>query len=364
VAAPPPRALTRPPPPRFQGFAKAYQPRRSCAAALALSTPAPTVACTPTSRPLAAGVTAIWSAVGMSGAPAPSPGGYRCGAERPTHVSRSSSQRSQRRWQPPAAATCRGGGCRGGGSPPPGVLAHRIAGRLVVPTGRAARRSRANVQHPAAAQLPMAQPFALDGLPGTTPRRPRSVAGEDAPSARAASLASSAALSFRPGCPWPDALTPTSFPTSTPTSFPTRRGGVPLASLAERISAGHCPSWGQSAAKTAADWPPYGGVVRTGRVDALRAIDSTACPRSWRTCGPRRLRRQSQPLWLLLSVIRHERVACHRQLPPMTLELDAGNARPATVLSDSQSLQAVPDGGVTIGQLSRFADVTLGLRGL
>jgi transposase len=29
---------------------------------------------------------------------------------------------------------------------------------------------------------------------------------------------------------------------------------------------------------------------------ALRAIDSTARPRSWRTCGPRRLRRQSQPV--------------------------------------------------------------------
>ena len=28
---------------------------------------------------------------------------------------------------------------------------------------------------------------------------------------------------------------------------------------------------------------------------ALRAIDSSARPRSWRTCGPRRLRRQSQP---------------------------------------------------------------------
>ena len=29
--------------------------------------------------------------------------------------------------------------------------------------------------------------------------------------------------------------------------------------------------------------------------DALGAIDASACPRSWRTCGPRRLRRQSQP---------------------------------------------------------------------
>jgi hypothetical protein len=40
-----------------------------------------------------------------------------------------------------------------------------------------ARPSRANVRHPAAAQLPTAYPFVLDGLPGTTPRRPRSVAG-------------------------------------------------------------------------------------------------------------------------------------------------------------------------------------------
>jgi hypothetical protein len=37
-------------------------------------------------------------------------------------------------------------------------------------------------------------------------------------------------------------------------------------------------------------------VERTTRVDALRAIDSSGRPRSWRTCGPRRLRRQSQPV--------------------------------------------------------------------
>ena len=40
---------------------------------------------------------------------------------------------------------------------------------------------------------------------------------------------------------------------------------------------------------------PSGGVERPGREDALRAIDPSACPRSWRTCGPRRLRRQSEP---------------------------------------------------------------------
>jgi len=32
------------------------------------------------------------------------------------------------------------------------------------------------------------------------------------------------------------------------------------------ITAGHAPSWGQSAAKTAADWPPSGGVERPRRV--------------------------------------------------------------------------------------------------
>jgi hypothetical protein len=57
--------------------------------------------------------------------------------------------------------------------------------------------------------------------------------------------------------------------------------GVPLRRPDSSVPAGHAPSWGQSAARTAADWPPYGGVERTGRADALRAIDSTACPRSW-----------------------------------------------------------------------------------
>jgi hypothetical protein len=40
---------------------------------------------------------------------------------------------------------------------------------------------------------------------------------------------------------------------------------------------------------------PLRGMERPGRVEALRAIDPSACPRSWRTFGPRRLRRQSQP---------------------------------------------------------------------
>jgi hypothetical protein len=50
------------------------------------------------------------------------------------------------------------------------MLAIGLAGRLVMLMGRDARPSRANVRHAAAAQLPTAQPFALDGLPGTTAR--------------------------------------------------------------------------------------------------------------------------------------------------------------------------------------------------
>src|SRR5215217_5684640 len=58
-----------------------------------------------------------------------------------------------------------------------GVLATGLARGAVVVAGRDARRSRANVRHPAAAQARTAQPFVLDGLPGTLVCRPRSVAG-------------------------------------------------------------------------------------------------------------------------------------------------------------------------------------------
>jgi hypothetical protein len=68
-------------------------------------------------------------------------------------------------------------GVRGRGPPPPACWLPRLARRLVVPARRDVRRSRANVRHPATAQLPTASPFVLDGLPGTPLRRPRSVAG-------------------------------------------------------------------------------------------------------------------------------------------------------------------------------------------
>jgi len=111
--------------------------------------------------------------------------------------------------------------------------------------GSDARLSRANVRHPAAAQARTAEPFVLDSLPGTMARRPPWVADEGrafgaccfAGKLRSPAHASGDAAT-RPNY---RAATPTSFPTSTPTSFPTRWGCVPLASLAERISAGQSP---------------------------------------------------------------------------------------------------------------------------
>jgi hypothetical protein len=81
-----------------------------------------------------------------------------------------------------------------GGGPSPRRTGHRDRPGLVVQLGQDARRSSANVRHPATAQVRTVQPFALDGPPGTTPASHSPWWVVDAPSARAASLASSAAL--------------------------------------------------------------------------------------------------------------------------------------------------------------------------
>jgi hypothetical protein len=151
------------------------------------------------------------------------------------------------------------------------MLATRLAGRLVVPTGRDARLSGANVRRPAAAQLPTAQPFALDGLPGTTPRRPRSVAGWGTRLRRVLlrwQAPQPALRTGRRGLPGPlESRRPLRHSLRQPLRHSLRVGGAypwlrwPSASVL--VSA---PSWGQSAAKTAADWPPSGGVERPGRV--------------------------------------------------------------------------------------------------
>jgi len=46
-----------------------------------------------------------------------------------------------------------------------------------------------------------------------------------------------------------------------------------------------------------AGWP-HAGSGAAGRGDAVRAIDASGCPRSRRTCGPRRLRRQLKRAWV------------------------------------------------------------------
>ena len=111
-------------------------------------------------------------------------------------------------------------------------------------------------------------------------RRPRSVAEGDAPSARAASLASSAAEPVPCRSAWRGRVGPHARPYAAQSRTPVGAGGgfvlvKPLEWRKRRLA------------------PRGNGADRPS--GALRAIDSTACPRSWRTCGPRRLRRQSEP---------------------------------------------------------------------
>jgi hypothetical protein len=82
-------------------------------------------------------------------------------------------------------------------------------------------------------------------------------------------------------------------------SDPPMKESLHVAGLPWRIPA-QCNSC-QSAARTAADWPPRGSGA-TAPQGALRAIDSTARLRSWRACGPRRLRQQSE---LALTALLH-----------------------------------------------------------
>jgi hypothetical protein len=90
--------------------------------------------------------------------------------------------------------------------------------------------------------------------------------GGYAPSARAASLASSAALPVPALAALAGRLDPYVIPYVNPYVIPYAQGWRTPASVVEGICPGHAPSWGQSAANTAADWPPSGGVERPGRV--------------------------------------------------------------------------------------------------
>jgi hypothetical protein len=93
-------------------------------------------------------------------------------------------------------------------------------------------------------------------------RRPRRVAVVDAPSARAASLASSAALPRPPGDgltrPSSEAVDPPGNPPVIPPGIPPATGGGGNVPRSPALLLVKAPSGGQSAAKTAADWPPSG----------------------------------------------------------------------------------------------------------
>ena len=163
----------------------------------------------------------------------------------------------------------------------------------MVLAGRDARRSRANVRHPATAQVPTAQPFVLDGLPGTTPCRPRSVAGRGRAFGAccfAGKLRSPAgpARSHRGQGP-----RPLRHSLRQPYVIPYAQGVRTPGFAGRAHQCWSVPLRGASQPqKPRLTGPPQGsGAARPQ--GALRAIDSTACPHSWRTCGPRRLRRQS-----------------------------------------------------------------------
>jgi hypothetical protein len=195
--------------------------------------------------------------------------------------------------------TCRGSGRGPGEGPPsPGVLAIRIARGAVVPARRDARRSRANVRHPATAQARTASPFALDGLPGTTPCRPRSVAGWG----RAFGACCFAGKLRSPAHASGDAATgttsgrrPLRHSPRQPLRHSLRVGGAYPWLRWPSASALVSPLRGASRPQKPRPTGPPRGSGASARQGALRAIDPFRRSRSWRTCGPHRLRRQSQP---------------------------------------------------------------------
>ena len=81
---------------------------------------------------------------------------------------------------------------------------------------------------------------------------------------------------------------------SDPTA-PYAQGARTPATHRRGICPGRCPSWGQSAAQTAADWPPSGGVERPRRKVRFARLIQRRVRAFWPAFGLRRLRRQSQP---------------------------------------------------------------------
>jgi len=187
---------------------------------------------------------------------------------RPPRARRSCAQRFVTRWRcwvvrPRERArdvpvVAGGGGSGGRTLLPPGLAAAPLARGLVVQLGRDARRSSANVRLPAAAQVHAAGPFVLDGLPGTTPAGhwPWSVEGRAFGACCFAGKLRSPA--HAPGDAAHPALPGGGCPYADPYADPYARHSRTPSPAGRRITGGHAPEGGQSAAKPAADWPPSG----------------------------------------------------------------------------------------------------------
>jgi hypothetical protein len=131
-------------------------------------------------------------------------------------------------------------------------------------------------------------------------RRPRRVAVVDAPSARAASLASSAALPRPPG----DGLTrPSSRAADPPGNPPVIPPGIPPAtdggahpSPLTRIAAGQGPFGGPVGRTTRGRLAPLGGVERPRRKERFARLMQRRVRALGKAFGLRRLRRHAAPV--------------------------------------------------------------------
>jgi hypothetical protein len=124
-------------------------------------------------------------------------------------------------------------------------------------------------------------------------RRSLRVGVMDAPSARAASLASSAACRHEPGVLCSRAFDPPGNPPVNPPVIPPVTGGGGSPSPLGRIGPGQAPCGGPVGRKNRGRLAPLGGVERPRRAVRFARLIHSARPRSWRTFGPRRLRRPS-----------------------------------------------------------------------
>jgi hypothetical protein len=132
-------------------------------------------------------------------------------------------------------------------------------------------------------------------------RRPRWVAVVDAPSARAASLASSAACRPEPGAGRFEAADPPGNPPVIPPGIPPATGGGGHPSVLGAVCPGQVPFGGPVGRTNRGRLVPLGGVVRPRRAVRFARLIDRRGRAFWQAFGLRRLRRQ----------IDADRIACH-----------------------------------------------------